>query len=431
MAILRLVGGVGLLAGALLAAQGCSSSESTGEQSDVAAEDMGSVSIELKRAPNDAACLRLTADGATTVAHTFDLTPGQASTLSMGGLPLGQVVFTAEAFSSACASVTAQSIATYNSDAVTAMIQPNITASIALGLHTPGSANVAVDFPSCDGTAGEWNGCRGNGCSVCTEKLTEFPRYVQNHPNCVANSTCQGQFFQCNAACPAPTDADREPEQCMGSPGGWNGCRGNGCAVCTEQLTEFPLYLQNHPTCAKNDTCAGQFFQCNSACPAPTDADRLPGSATNIYVEAESGTFNAPLVSVSDATASGGKYLWSGTSSTTATTPPTTGHATYGFKLSSAQTIKVWGRFFVGAGGTGDDSLYVRMDAGVWSTWNDISNRVGGGFWAWDSSHDSPNNPEKTWALAAGDHTLEVAYREDGLRMDRFLVTSDLLKKPQ
>jgi len=418
---------LGLLTGALLAAQGCSS----GESGEVAAEDVGSVAIEIKRAPNDAACLRLNAEGATTVVHTFDLKPGQPSTLTMDGLPLGQVDFTAEAFSSACSAVTAQSVAKYNSDKVTATIQAYPPAAIALALHAPGSATIGVDFPGCDGTTGEWKGCRGTGCNVCAEKLTEFPRYAANHPDCVVNNTCNGEFYECNAACPAPTYADRDPQMCNGSAGGWNGCRGNGCAVCSELLTEYPLYIQNHPTCAKNDTCAGEFYQCNSACPAPTEADRLPGSGTNQYVEAENGMFNAPLVSVSDAGASGGKYLWSGTSSTTAATPPTTGHATYGFTLSSAQTIRVWGRFFVGAGGGGDDSLYVRMDQGAWSTWNDISTRLGNGVWLWDSSHDSPNNPEKTWALAAGGHTLEIAYREDGLRMDRFFITSDLAKKPQ
>ncbi len=429
MAISRFVGSFCLVTGALLAVQGCSSAEPASEQGNVAAEDVGSVSIELKRAPNDAACLRLTADGATTAVRSFDLKPGQPSTLSMGGLPLGQVVFTAEAFSTACSLVTTESIATYNSDAVTATIQPFAT-SIAIALHAPGTANVAVDFPRCDGTVGEWNGCRGNGCSVCTEKLTEFPRYMQNHPDCVANSTCSGEFHQCNAACPAPTYADRDPAECHGAPSGWSGCRGNGCAVCSEKLTDFPLYFQNHPTCAKNDTCAGVFAACNDACPLPSDADRAPGSSFSVYVEAESAMFTAPLVSVNDATASGGKYIWSGTTSITGTTPAAAGHAFYNFTLPSAQIVKVWGRLMVGPGGSSDDSLFVRIDNGAWTTWNDISPRLANGAWAWDSAHESPTT-EKTWMAGAGAHTLEVAYREDGLKMDRFFITTDLAKKPQ
>jgi hypothetical protein len=96
---------------------------------------------------------------------------------------------------------------------------------------------------------------------------------------------------------------------------------------------------------------------------------------------------------------------------------------------------KVWGRFNVGPALTSDDSLFVRVDSsGAWTLWNDIANRIttSNGSYAWDSAHDTPGgNTEKTWALAAGSHTLEIAYREDGLKMDRFYVTSDLATKPQ
>lgn len=54
----------------------------------------------------------------------------------------------------------------------------------------------------------------------------------------------------------------------------WDGCRGSGCAACSDALTAYPRYFANHPLCSRNTTCAGQFFQCGSACPAPTAADR-------------------------------------------------------------------------------------------------------------------------------------------------------------
>jgi hypothetical protein len=128
--------------------------------------------------------------------------------------------------------------------------------------------------PACDGTAGQWSGCRGNGCSVCTDALVGFSRYFANHPGCAQNPTCGGLFFTCNAACPAPTDADRDPPTCDGTAGQWSGCRGNGCSVCTDALVGFSRYFANHPGCAQNPTCGGLFFTCNAACPAPTDADR-------------------------------------------------------------------------------------------------------------------------------------------------------------
>ena len=131
---------------------------------------------------------------------------------------------------------------------------------------------------ACNGTPGQWNGCRGNGCAVCSEQLTNAPCYFQNHPGCARNDTCGGLFFTCNAACPAPTAADINCGTCDGTPGQWNGCRGNGCAVCSEQLTNAPCYFLNHPSCVRNDTCGGLSFTCNAACPAPTVADITCGA---------------------------------------------------------------------------------------------------------------------------------------------------------
>jgi hypothetical protein len=57
----------------------------------------------------------------------------------------------------------------------------------------PKSATQTVSevCPNCNGTSGQWAGCRGTGCSVCAEKLTNYPCYFQNHPNCILNSTCE------------------------------------------------------------------------------------------------------------------------------------------------------------------------------------------------------------------------------------------------
>lgn len=123
---------------------------------------------------------------------------------------------------------------------------------------------------SCSGTSGQWSGCRGNGCNVCLEKVQDYPLYYHNHPACAINYICGGQYFTCNANCPAPTTND----QCNGTPGEWSGCRGNGCHVCEELVADYPHYFINHPACTRNFTCDGQYFTCNAHCPAPTEADR-------------------------------------------------------------------------------------------------------------------------------------------------------------
>jgi hypothetical protein len=60
----------------------------------------------------------------------------------------------------------------------------------------------------CNGTSGQWAGCRGSGCNVCAELVSGYSRYFKNHPACIFNSNCQGAYYTCNANCPAPTSAD-------------------------------------------------------------------------------------------------------------------------------------------------------------------------------------------------------------------------------
>jgi hypothetical protein len=123
---------------------------------------------------------------------------------------------------------------------------------------------------ACNGTSGQWSGCRGTGCHVCSELVASYPLYFKNHPSCISNTTCAGQYYACNAACPAPGSAD----QCNGTSGQWQGCRGNGCSVCAELVASYPCYFRNHPWCIPNTTCGGLYYTCNANCPAPTAADQ-------------------------------------------------------------------------------------------------------------------------------------------------------------
>jgi len=68
---------------------------------------------------------------------------------------------------------------------------------------------------------------------------------------------------------------------CCGSPTGWPGCVNTGCGVCSDLLTAYPKYLQNHPNCFASGGCIkGQwgipdaYGPCNSACPEPGETDK-------------------------------------------------------------------------------------------------------------------------------------------------------------
>jgi hypothetical protein len=61
----------------------------------------------------------------------------------------------------------------------------------------------------CDGTLGNWRGCRGLGCYVCAELVVDYPNYFKNHRFCIENGDCKALYFTCSLACPAPTESDR------------------------------------------------------------------------------------------------------------------------------------------------------------------------------------------------------------------------------
>ena len=111
----------------------------------------------------------------------------------------------------------------------------------------------------------EWEGCTADGFAVCGELVNEA--YFDGRPQC-AEATCgDGPYHPC-----APMCSERlANEYPAGSSNNWDGCRGNGIAVCTELVTS--VYFENHPVCIPNDDCAGAFSACNDVCPPPTGVE--------------------------------------------------------------------------------------------------------------------------------------------------------------
>jgi len=84
-----------------------------------------------------------------------------------------------------------------------------------------------------------------------------------------------------------------------------------------------------------------------------------------------------------------------------------------------------------------DDSCWVRITSAAsqtqedpdqpgtgWVRFNDIER---GNEWQWDEVHSSDHDGAVVnWTLAAGEHTLEIGKREDGMLFDAILITDDL-----
>jgi len=156
---------------------------------------------------------------------------------------------------------------------------------------------------------------------------------------------------------------------------------------------------------------------------------RSASEPEEILLEAEAGTITAPMKTYIDPLASGGGYI--GTDEGIGdenNNPPATGVATYSFTAQGG-VYKILLRVSI-AGGS--NSVWVRIpgatnyDPGTdpvnsgWIRFNDISD---GAAWHWDEVHSNDHgNAVVNITLPAGAHTLEIARREDGAKVDAVVI---------
>ncbi|MBN1696573.1 MAG: glycosyl hydrolase 115 family protein [Spirochaetales bacterium] len=147
---------------------------------------------------------------------------------------------------------------------------------------------------------------------------------------------------------------------------------------------------------------------------ARIDRISLSTSNGNVWIEAEQAAgqplFN-PFYVQSDPTASREAYIV--VPSETVTSPPKKGIASYTFRASG--DVNVWMRLH--APDSNSDSLYVRIDDSGWQTWNSIEGASLKQTWVFF---------RKIFGLEDGLHTIRIARREAGVKLDKILVTPNL-----
>jgi endo-1,4-beta-xylanase len=139
-----------------------------------------------------------------------------------------------------------------------------------------------------------------------------------------------------------------------------------------------------------------------------------PSGNTHVWLEAECGTKGSLWNTVSSGTASNGSYvtIQSGNNSTGSAPTNTNGHINFPFSVSQSGNYVLWCRVIAPTGN--DDSFWIRMDGGSWINWNNIA--PGSTSWTWDDV--------QSFNLSSGNHTLTVAYREDGAQLDKLYLTN-------
>jgi len=156
--------------------------------------------------------------------------------------------------------------------------------------------------------------------------------------------------------------------------------------------------------------------------PAQTVTVKKHNDRVFLWMEAESGNVNAPMMVHDTEKASGGQYIEVRGGNNNIKNAPEDGRVIYKFTVKNAGIYKIWGRVKIDM--DDEDAFWVKMDDDKWVIWQDIEV---GCKWHWDEVHDYRNNNQvMTYNLEAGIHTLLLTYGMDQTRLDKLLITNDL-----
>jgi chitodextrinase len=149
--------------------------------------------------------------------------------------------------------------------------------------------------------------------------------------------------------------------------------------------------------------------------------EKANNGVVKLWVEAEAGSINTPMLVHDSNDASGGQYIEVRDGNNNIEVAPD-GLAFYKFNLKNAGIYKIWGR--VGVDMHDEDAFWVKVDDENWVLWKGIEV---GCNWHWDEVHDTQKNNEvMTYNLEAGPHTITLTYGMDQARLDKWLITNDL-----
>jgi Glycosyl hydrolase family 98/Secretion system C-terminal sorting domain/Glycosyl hydrolase family 98 C-terminal domain len=157
-------------------------------------------------------------------------------------------------------------------------------------------------------------------------------------------------------------------------------------------------------------------FKANAAASGSVYFDNIvvtSAGANQIWLEAECGNAGSLWDYVNEGTASNSQYLQIQEGNNSTANAPTAANAiiAYDFAVGDSDSYAIWARLLTPDGNS--NSLWIRVDEGEWFHWDSITPSAS---WGWSQS--------QTYMLEAGVHTLQIAYSEDGVGLDKIYITS-------
>ena len=151
------------------------------------------------------------------------------------------------------------------------------------------------------------------------------------------------------------------------------------------------------------------------------DIDENDSDCANYYLEAECGFPGDNWDRGMDVLASNNDYLTISPGLNSLDVAPSAAADLVRFTVNVTATglYRVLGRVWSADGA--DDSFWFRVDEGTWYKWNDWNTAS---TWQWIAfSNNDDGNTLVKYTLTPGNHTIDIAYREDGARIDKLHLT--------
>lgn len=188
----------------------------------------------------------------------------------------------------------------------------------------------------------------------------------------------------------------------------------NGADYYSREGLNSPLLIIT--TVAAEDATANK-----SAAPTDTAIDEA-----HILIEAEDAEINYPFEYGWDAEASSGQFVWVPNGTGNNRDPyNNAGYAKFVFEVPSTGDYVIWG--CVLAESRRDNSFYVTVDDDPYAQWNTKRSKS----WVWDAVSSKSGADPVIYHLEAGFHVLTIKQLEDGTKIDKILISSDLGYVPE
>ena len=109
--------------------------------------ETGEALLSVATIPEGVTCVRVTAAGEfRQVVTDYDVTAGSSLSATLSGLPVGRILFSANAYAQACTCATKSTVPMWISDEKAVNITQGKSSSVTLSLYRNGRAKVTVQF---------------------------------------------------------------------------------------------------------------------------------------------------------------------------------------------------------------------------------------------------------------------------------------------